>query len=254
MRCVFYAAGGTLFAFGMTALGASLVFFVRGQIDDRAQRLSLGFASGVMLAASVFSLLVPAAEQMREIGGNAWGTLTAGLLLGAATIALLDEAIGRMQCMRDAGEAARRRCLFFAAVTLHNIPEGMAVGLAFTVAAQQGGAALAAAWALALGIGIQNLPEGTAIALPLRQCGMSRMRSFALGALSGAVEPVFGVLVVIIASAAQQVMPLLMAFAAGAMLLVIAGEMLPDAARAKSGTAAVIIGFALMMALDVGLG
>lgn len=254
MRCVFYAACGTLFAFGMTALGASLVFFVRRRMGEGAQRLSLGFASGVMLAASAFSLLVPAEEQARALGMSPWLTLTGGFLLGAGTIAALDGAMARMKRMRAAGEAARRRALFYAAVTLHNIPEGMAVGLAFAVAAAQGGAALAAAWTLALGIGIQNLPEGTAIALPLRQCGMSRVRSFAWGALSGAVEPVFGVLVVLIASAAQQAMPLLMAFAAGAMLLVICGEMLPDAARVRMGTAAAVAGFALMMALDVGLG
>ena len=254
MKSVFYAACGTLFAFGMTALGASLVFFFKSHIDERAQRLSLGFASGVMLAAAVFSLLVPANEQVREMGGIPWLTLTAGFLLGAGAVAGLDEAMGCLRCVREAGDASRRRALFFAAVTLHNIPEGMAVGLAFAVAAQSGGAALAAASALALGIGIQNLPEGAAIALPLRQCGMSRMRSFALGALSGSVEPVFGVLVVLIASAAQTVMPLLMSLAAGAMILVIAGEMLPDAAKERLGTAAVIAGFALMMALDIGLG
>ena len=254
MRSVLYAACGTMFAFAMTALGAALVFFFKRHIDERAQRLSLGFASGVMLAAAVFSLLVPAAEQVRELGGAPWVTLTAGLLLGAGAIAGLDEAMSRVRCVREAGDAPRRRMLFFAAVTLHNIPEGMAVGLAYALAAETGGAALAAASALALGIGIQNLPEGAAIALPLRQCGMSRSRSFALGALSGAVEPVFGVLVVLIASAARPVMPLLMSLAAGAMLLVIAGEMLPDAAKARFGTAAVIIGFALMMALDVALG
>lgn len=254
MRSVFYAACGTLFAFGMTALGASLVFFVGGRMGAGAQRLSLGFASGVMLAASVFSLLVPAAEQAAQMGLCAWATLTLALLLGACSIAALDGAMARMRRLRAAGEAARRRALFYAAVTLHNIPEGMAVGLAFAVAAAQGGAAMAAAWALALGIGIQNLPEGTAIALPLRQCGMSRVRSFALGALSGAVEPLFGVLVVLIASAARQAMPFLMALAAGAMLPVICGEMLPDAARSRFGTAAVVAGFTLMMALDVGLG
>ena len=254
MRSVFYAACGTLFAFGMTALGASLVFFFKSHIDEQVQRLSLGFASGVMLAASVFSLLVPAAEQVRELGGVPWLTLTGGFVLGAVAVAGLDEAMSRLQFLQRASCESRRRALFFAAVTLHNIPEGMAVGLAFALAAQTGGAALAAASALALGIGIQNLPEGAAIALPLRQCGMSRMRSFALGALSGSVEPVFGVLVVLIASAAQTVMPLLMSLAAGAMILVIAGEMLPDAAKERFGTAAVIVGFVLMMALDVGLG
>ena len=254
MRSVLYAACGTLFAFGMTALGASLVFFFKSRISDSAQRLSLGFASGVMLAAAVFSLLVPAAEQVREAGGQPWLTLTTGLLLGAGVIAALDEAMGSLSCLREAGDDARKRCLFFTAVTLHNIPEGMAVGLAFTLAAETGGAALAAASTLALGIGIQNLPEGAAISLPLRQGGMSRARSFALGALSGAVEPLFGVLVVLIASAARGMMPLLMALAAGAMLLVIAGEMLPDASKERLGTAAVIVGFALMMALDVGLG
>ncbi len=254
MRFVLYAAGGTLFCFAMTALGASLVFFVKSRLGERAQRLSLGFASGVMLAASVFSLLVPAAEQAQEMGGLPWLVDTAGLLAGAACIAALDSGMARVRRIRTASCAVRRRALFYAAVTLHNIPEGMAVGLSFALAAHQGGAALAAAGTLALGIGVQNLPEGAAIALPLRQSGMSRMRSFVLGALSGAVEPVFGVLVVLIASAARAAMPWLMSAAAGAMLLVIVGEMLPDAARERYGTAAAVAGFALMMALDVALG
>ena len=254
MRFVLLAAGGTLFTFLMTALGASLVFFFKSRISDRAQKLSLGFASGVMLAAAVFSLLVPAAEQTREMGGMPWLVVTAGLLAGSAIIAALDAWMGCIRRIRQASDAARKRALFFMAVTLHNIPEGMAVGLAFALAADQGGAALAAAATLALGIGVQNLPEGAAIALPLRQSGMSRMKSFVLGALSGAVEPIFGVLVVLIASAARAAMPPLMAVAAGAMLLVIVEEMLPESACERSGTAAAIVGFALMMALDIALG
>ena len=254
MRFVLLAAGGTLFTFLMTALGASLVFFFKSRISDRAQKLSLGFASGVMLAAAVFSLLVPAAEQTREMGGVPWLVVTAGLLAGSAIIAALDAWMGCIGRIRRASCAARKRALFFRAVTLHNIPEGMAVGLAFALAADQGGAALAAAATLAFGIGVQNLPEGAAIALPLRQSGMSRLKSFTLGALSGAVEPIFGVLVVLIASAARAAMPPLMAVAAGAMLLVIVEEMLPEAASERYGTASAIIGFALMMALDIALG
>ena len=256
MKGALYAACGTLFTFFMTSLGAALVFCFRGGVGERAQRACLGFAAGVMSAASVFSLLCPAAEQAAQRGGIPWLTVTVGFALGAAAIGLLDALTLRLRAMRRGtlAETSRRRTLLFAAVTLHNIPEGMAVGLAFALAAQDGGLSLAAASALALGIGVQNLPEGAAISLPLRQSGMSRMRSFTLGVLSGAVEPVFGVLVVLMVSMVRAMMPLLMAFAAGAMMLVVFAEMIPEAARERTGVLCAMAGYVLMMALDLALG
>ncbi|MDD7174238.1 MAG: ZIP family metal transporter [Clostridiales bacterium] len=246
---------GTAFTFLMTAAGAALVFFFRRAVGERPQRVCMGFAGGVMAAASVFSLLVPAAEQAAQRGGCAWLVVTLGFLLGAGLLMLPDAAMLRARIRADsAREEARRRALLFTAITLHNVPEGMAVGLAFALAAREGGSAMAAAAALALGIGIQNFPEGAAISLPMRQSGMSRKRSFLLGVLSGAVEPVFGVLVVLVAAAAQAVMPLLMAFAAGAMMLVVFEEMIPEAAGGRAGVTAAVLGYALMMALDVALG
>lgn len=253
MNSVMWAAGGTLFTFLMTTLGAALVFFFKNHISDRMQRLCLGFASGVMSAASVFSLLNPSIEQARLLGQIPWLTVTLGFIAGAGIIALMDLIMRQTHSVRSAGGAARRRTLMFTAVTLHNIPEGMAVGLAFALAAEDGGLNLAAATALALGIGIQNFPEGAAISLPLRQGGMSRMRSFALGTLSGAVEPLFGVLVVLIAHVARSMMPVFMAFAAGAMMLVVIEEMIPEAAAGRDGVTAVMVGYIIMMALDVGL-
>ena len=246
MRSFYMAAGGTLFTFLMTALGAAFVFCLRNQISERLNRLCLGFAAGVMSAAAVFSLLLPAMEQAP--GGAA--TITAGFLLGAALMMALDALLDRLCAAK--GEVSRRRLLMMAAVTLHNIPEGMAVGLAFALAAQ--GEGLAAACALALGIGVQNIPEGAAIALPLRQGGMSRGKSFALGALSGAVEPLFGVLAVLVAWAVLPVMPLVMSAAAGAMMWVVMAEMLPQAGRERDGALAALFGYILMMALDIALG
>lgn len=256
MKGALYAACGTLFTFLMTSLGAALVFCFRRSVGERAQRACLGFAAGVMSAASVFSLLCPAAEQAAQLGGRPWLVVTAGFLLGAAALLLLDTLTLRLRAARRGTQeqAARQRTLLFAAVTLHNIPEGMAVGLAFALAARDGGLSLAAASALALGIGVQNLPEGAAISLPLRQSGMSRARSFAMGVLSGAVEPVFGVLVVLAVSAVRAMMPLLMAFAAGAMMLVVMEEMLPEAARERRGVLCAMAGYVLMMALDLALG
>ena len=249
---IMFAAAGTLFTFLMTALGAALVFCFRGRVDVRAQRMCFGFAAGVMAAAAVFSLLLPAVEQVNMQGGAAWLTATLGFLLGAGAMIGADVWIGRR--MREADEAQRARTLMVAAVTLHNIPEGMAVGLAFSLAAQSGGAALAAACALALGVGVQNFPEGAAISLPLRRSGMSQVKSFWIGVGSGAVEPVFGVLAVLFAGLAAPLMPGLMAFSAGAMMLVVVAEMIPEAAKERFGVYAVMAGYALMMALDVGLG
>ena len=236
-----WALGGTQFIFFMTALGASLVFFFRGK-ELRFQRALLGFAGGVMTAASVWSLLLPAIAQTAAAGTPAWLPAALGLLAGAIFLAGLERA--------QAGLAGRERMLF-TAITLHNIPEGMAVGLAFALS--RGGEGRAAALALALGIGVQNFPEGAAVSLPMRQMGESRGRAFLWGAASGAVEPLFGMLAFFLAGAVRALMPWLLSFSAGAMLYVTAHELCPDA-RSMSGSFGFMGGFALMMALDVALG
>lgn len=251
MRSFYFAMIGTLFTFAMTALGAAAVFFFRRSISPRAGRLCFGFAGGVMSAAAVFSLLLPAVEQTAMLGGVPWLTAVVGFLAGAGAMLALDLYIAR-RCGAD--PASGRRTMLLAAVTLHNIPEGMAVGLAFAMAAGAGGAALAAAAAMALGIGIQNIPEGAAIALPLRQAGFSRGRSFFLGAASGVVEPMAGMLAALAVSLAQPVMPMLMTFSAGAMMWVVFSEMLPESGIRRDGALAAALGYALMMALDIALG
>lgn len=253
MRFLYWAACGTLFTFAMTALGAALVFFLGRSISESLQRLCIGFAGGVMSAAAVFSLLVPGAQRAQASGQIPWLAVSGGFLLGAALVALTDKALERIPRMQQAGAEARRQTLLFSAVTLHNIPEGMAVGLACAAASGGGVAGFASAGALALGVGIQNFPEGAAISLPLRQGGMSRGRSFFFGAVSGVVEPVFGVLAALAASSTADLMPLLMAFAAGAMMQVVFAQLLPEAASHRDGAAAAVIGYALMMALDVAL-
>ena len=238
---ILWALGGTQFIFLMTTLGASLVFFLRTS-TPRFQTILPGFAGGVMAAASVWSLLLPAIEQTAGEGRlPAWLPAAAGLVLGALFLTAADA----MQ-----GGARGRDRMLFTAITLHNIPEGMAVGLAFVLAAD--GEGLAAALALALGIGIQNFPEGAAVSLPLRSAGMERGRAFLYGAASGAVEPVFGMLAVFTASLAHPVMPWLLSFSAGAMLYVTVHELCPDASDCP-GALGYIGGFVLMMTLDVAL-
>lgn len=254
MRSFLYAGIGTLFTFSMTALGAAAVFFFRDRIGERAQRLTMGFAGGVMSAAAVFSLLVPASEKAAALGMTPWLVNALGVLLGAGMIALLDVVLRRMRAAKNEAETQQRAAMMISAVTLHNIPEGMAVGLAFAMAAQSGGAALAAAAAFALGVGLQNIPEGAAISLPLRQSGMSRRRSFVWGALSGVVEPLSGAAAVLLCGAAAVLLPGMMAFAAGAMLLVTFSEMIPIAGGRRDGVAAAVLGYVLMMAMDIGLG
>ena len=242
------AAGGTMFTFLMTALGAATVF-LPGLGARRDGKAMLGFAGGVMTAASVWSLLLPAIERAADGTLPAWLVTAAGTALGAAVLALLDALLAGQGS--EYGAAQRRDLLLAGAITLHNIPEGMAVGLACALAADADALALAAA--LALGIGIQNFPEGAAIALPLRRSGQSRGRAFLAGTLSGVVEPLFGVAAVLAASGVSGLMPWLLSFAAGAMLYVTVGELIP-AAQGRRGTLGFLAGFLLMMVLDVALG
>ena len=243
-----WAAGGTLFLFAMTTLGAATVFLFVREPRERLRRWLLGFAAGIMTAASVWSLLLPAMDRAAALGLPPWLPAAAGTAAGALFLWGLDALLPRLR--PASGRSSRETTLLVTAITLHNIPEGMAVGLSFALAA--GGEGFAAAAALALGIGVQNFPEGAAVALPLRQEGMRRSRAFALATLSGAVEPVFGIAAALMAAMAAAVMPWLLAFAAGAMLYVTAEELLPQAQG--GGAPAYLAGFLLMMLLDTALG
>ena len=245
-----WAALGTGFTFLMTTLGAAMVFFFSREPKPKFQRAMLGFAAGVMTAASVWSLLLPAIEQAAEGPFPGWLPAAAGMLLGVVFLAALDSLLPLLR-RTPADGAWRQSALLMTAITLHNVPEGMAVGLAFALAAN--GENLAGAAALAMGIGIQNFPEGAAIALPLRQEGRSSVRAFWGGTLSGVVEPLFGVLVVLMASWTRPLMPWLLSFAAGAMLYVVVEELVPQA-HSRAGTCGFVGGFLAMMVLDVALG
>ena len=260
-QAISWALSGTGFTFLMTSLGAAMVFFFKTKISDNIQRIFLGFAAGVMIAASVWSLLIPSMEEAAQMGLPGWLPAAGGFILGIAFLMLLDSVLPHlhpgMQQAEGLSTSWKRTTMLMLAVTLHNIPEGMAVGLAFALAAQNSRGDYAAAMALALGIGTQNFPEGAAISLPLRQEGFSRRRSFAYGALSGIVEPLFGVLVVLAAGSIQPMMPWLLAFAAGAMMYVVVEELIPEAhlgEHSNVGTLGVMAGFLIMMVLDVALG
>ena len=255
-----YAALGTGFTCLATVLGAATVFFFRRDLSATIQRIFLGFAAGVMIAASVWSLLIPAMEMAEEQGGNVLLPVGGGFLLGGVFLLALDGLLPHLHPGSDQPEGLpaklRRTTMVVLAVTLHNIPEGMAVGLSFAIAAQEGGA-LAGAIALALGMALQNFPEGAAVSLPLRSQGASRNRSFLCGAASGVVEPIFGLLTVLAAGSITPVMPWILSFAAGAMIYVVVEELIPEAhlgEHSHTGTISVMTGFLVMMLLDVMLG
>lgn len=262
-QAIFWALLGTGFTFLMTTLGASIVFFFRRNASVNIQRVFLGFAAGVMIAASVWSLLIPAINEAEAAGKIGWIPAAGGFVLGVIFLLALDNLLPHLHPDADRPEGVssslRRTTLLVFAVTMHNIPEGMAVGLSFALAAQHSNdpAMYAAAMALAIGIGIQNFPEGAAISLPLRQEGFSRGKAFLCGSLSGIVEPIFGVLVVLVAGTIAPLMPWLLSFAAGAMLYVVVEELIPEAhlgEHSHIGTLGVIAGFLIMMILDVSLG
>ncbi|MCI9532186.1 MAG: ZIP family metal transporter [Lachnospiraceae bacterium] len=257
MHTFFQVLYGTGFTFLMTALGASIVFFFQGPIHPKLNRAFLGFASGVMMAASVWSLLLPSIEQSREQGFAAWVPPAAGFALGGVFLYIVDKSLPWFHADYKEKEAGTK--LLVLAVTVHNIPEGMAVALGFVLAGQHpyNPVYLASAIGLAVGIGIQNFPEGAAISLPVRQSGSSVGKSFLTGCLSGIVEPLAGIAVFLTASAALALMPWLLAFAAGAMVYVVADELIPQAQPDESsnvGTVGVMVGFLVMMVLDVALG
>ena len=257
-QALLWAAGGTGFTALLTALGAATVFFFRSRPDPTVHRIFLGFAAGVMIAASMWSLLIPAIEEAEAMGMVGWVPAAGGSVLGIAFLLAMDALLPQLtpESFRHLG---RRTPLLVLAVTLHNIPEGMAVGISFALAAQADITLLPASMALALGIGIQNFPEGAAISLPLRQAGMGRARAFLMGAASGIVEPIAALLTVLAAGTVQPLMPWLLSFAAGAMLYVVVEELIPEANlrhdhETHGGTFGVMAGFLIMMILDVALG
>ena len=261
-QALLWAAAGTGFTFLMTTIGAAMVFFMKRQSSALMQQIFLGFASGVMIATSIWSLLIPAIDEAAQNGQPGWIPAAGGFILGLVLMLTLD---GLMPHLHSGAEQAeglpssfRRTTLLVLAVTLHNIPEGMAVGISFALASQgDTPAQLTAAVALALGIGIQNFPEGAAIALPLRQEGLSRAKSFWMGALSGVVEPIGAVLTILAASVIVPALPYLLSFAAGAMLYVVVEELIPEMSQGEHsdiGTVLFAVGFSLMMVLDVALG
>ena len=238
-----------------TALGSAFVFFMKKEMPDLLQKILLGFASGVMVAASVWSLLIPGMEM-----GGVW-PVTIGLLGGFAFLLLIDHVTPHIHPVGGPeGPKSRlsKTTMLALAVTIHNLPEGMAVGVAIAGALSEGaGITVAGALALSLGIAIQNAPEGAIISMPLRAAGNSRWRSFGVGALSGIVEPLGGALVILLAALVTPMMPYLLAFAAGAMLYVVVEELVPEASQgdhSNIGTVGFALGFALMMVLDVVMG
>lgn len=256
------AAIGTGFTFLMTTLGAATVFFFRNGMNAGIQSAMLGFAAGVMIAASVWSLLIPSMEQAEELGMAGWFVGGLGFALGGLFLLSLDHLLPHLHPGSDQPEGPKsklkRTTMLILAVTLHNIPEGMAVGLSFALSLQAGGSiTLAGAIALAVGIGLQNFPEGAAISLPLKKEGCSNAKAFLYGTLSGVVEPIAGILTVAVAGTATIVMPWLLSFAAGAMIFVVAEELIPEAHlsdHGHAGTLGVMAGFLIMMVLDVALG
>ena len=251
----------TMFTWGMTAAGAALVFGTKN-VPRKLLDAMLGFAAGVMIAASFWSLLAPAIELSEAGAFPSWVPPVIGFLVGGIFLRLLDRVLPHLHPGMKLSEAEgihtswRRSVLLVSAITLHNIPEGLAVGVAFGAAAAGiPGASIGAAIALAVGIGLQNFPEGTAVAMPLRREGLSRSKSFFYGQLSAVVEPVAAAIGAAAVLVAQPILPYALAFAAGAMIFVVAEELIPEAKRGSPDIAALalMVGFAVMMTLDVAL-
>ncbi|HNS03847.1 MAG TPA: ZIP family metal transporter [Anaerolineae bacterium] len=253
----------TCFTWFVTALGAAVVFFFK-TINQKLLDAMMGFAAGVMIAASFWSLLAPAIEMAEANGKTGWFPAAVGFLLGGVTLAGIDKLLPHLHIgfPREEAEGVttrwRRSVLLVLAITLHNFPEGLAVGVAFgAVAAGVPGATIGAAVALAIGIGLQNFPEGTSVSVPLRREGFSRSRAFLYGQASGLVEPIAGVLGALAVTYVTALLPYALAFAAGAMIFVVVEELIPESQLGKNtdiATAGTLLGFTVMMVLDVALG
>ncbi len=253
---------GLLIPFVGTTLGSAMVFLMKNQMNKKIEKLLLGFASGIMIAASVWSLLIPSIDMAEESGTIAWVPATVGFLAGMLFLLLLDNLIPHLHLNTDKPEGIKAKIkkttMMVFAVTLHNIPEGMAVGVTFAGALiGNTGITMAGAFSLALGIAIQNFPEGAIISMPLKSEGMSKWKAFLCGALSGIVEPIGAVLTILLTNTIVPLLPYFLSFAAGAMIYVVVEELIPEAQSGEHsdiGTIGVAIGFVIMMILDVALG
>ena len=245
-----------------TALGSAMVFFMKNQMNKKLEKLLLGFASGVMIAASVWSLLIPSIDMAKEQNVIEWLPASLGFLLGIFFLLVLDSIIPHLHLNSDKPEGLKAKLekttMMILAVTLHNIPEGMAVGVVFAGAmAQNAGITLAGAIALALGIAIQNFPEGAIISMPLKSEGVSKPKAFLYGMLSGIVEPIGAILTITLTNLVVPILPYFLSFAAGAMIYVVVEELIPEShsgEHSNIGTIGVAIGFVIMMILDIALG
>ncbi len=262
MNGIFFAFLGTLGTFTVTTLGAAGIFFVKREVNGKLQNGFLGFAGGVMIAASVWSLLLPGLEFAEKNGQTAWLVITGGFLLGVCVLLAADYFLKKwIRVQKDRKPTlGKSTAMLVTAITVHNIPEGMSVGLAFALAAQKPEdiGLLSGAAALTIGIAIQNFPEGTAVALPLVKEGMRKRTAFVIASMTAVVEPVFGVLAAVFAGAAKASIAVCLAFAAGTMIYVVVEELIPEAhlddEEGKEGTLGFIVGFLVMMILDVALG
>ena len=254
----------TLFTWGVTAAGAALVFFIK-TIKPKIMDSMLGFAAGVMIAASFWSLLAPGIEMAQQMGQIPWLSAVIGFMGGGIFMRLTDRLLPHLHLGLDIEQSEgiktswQRSTLLVLAITLHNIPEGLAVGVAFgAVSAHLSSATIGGALALAIGIGLQNFPEGAAVSLPLRRDGMGRTKSFLMGQASGVVEPIAGVFGAAFVIHMQHILPYALCFAAGAMIFVVVEELIPESQRKEANidmvTMATMTGFAVMMILDVSLG
>lgn len=251
----------TIFTWAVTALGGAMVFAFK-RVSEKIMSLMFGFGAGVMLAASFFSLIAPGISLADEMGQISYLVIGSGVLFGGIFIFLIDILIPHLHIKSDKPEGVTstwsRKILLVLAITLHNIPEGLAIGVAFgTVATGVSGATLSAAWILAIGIGLQNFPEGMAVSVPLRNEGMSRKKAFFYGQASGIVEPISAVIGAILVLFIRPILPFILGFAAGAMIYVVAEELIPSGKTSKEnkyGTVGVMLGFIIMMILDIALG
>ena len=253
---------GLLIPFLGTVLGSAMVFLMKDKINPKLQKILSGFASGVMIAASIWSLIIPSINMAEEQGDISWLPASIGFLVGVAFLLILDSIIPHLHIETKKPEGIKSKLknatMMVLAVTLHNIPEGMTVGVVYAgLLAQNTNITLAGALALSIGMAIQNFPEGAIISMPLKSEGMSKTKSFLYGALSGIVEPLGAIITILLTSIVTPILPYLLAFAAGAMIYVVVDEIIPETETGEHsniGTIGVAIGFVIMMILDIALG
>lgn len=252
---------GLLIPFLGTTLGAGMVFLMKNKINNKVEKVLLGFASGVMIAASVWSLIIPSIDMAKEQKIITWLPATIGFMLGIIFLLTLDNIIPHLHRKSKEPEGPKtnlgKTAMMVLAVTLHNIPEGMAIGVALAGATSGNNITMSGAIALSIGIAIQNFPEGAIISMPLKEEGNTKSKSFLYGTLSGIVEPIFGGITVLLTSLVVPILPYLLSFAAGAMIYVVVEELIPESQVGKHsnlGTIGFAFGFIIMMILDIALG